>query len=683
MFSLNMLQKDATIRAQEEAYKALQTEYYNVINSTFWRRSQWLRNLINKVRGNKQAKLPEELLPTTHTVSPGVNIPRGRMSPEVMLEALKEFDVVSFDIFDTLILRNCKEPADVFNLIGLKLGQETFSKLRIEAEAQARENITEGEEREVTLREIYEILTKWLPMDMDDAMETEISTEVAICTANPFMKKVFDTLRAMGKGIVIVSDMYLSKEAIERILKGAGYFGYSKLYVSSEYKKSKATGTLYELVKEELGDKSVIHIGDNYQSDVINAQMADWSTYYYPRVKTIAGNRFNGCQSPVGSFYSGLAANRLCSEPLAHGVGYGHGYAYGGILSVGYVKWLDDFAKQQNADKILFLARDSEIFDVIYRKHINRIPSKYTVVSRFSMWQIVFHLHPEEYIRFFFYPRALQENTLVKDALTETGLDFLLDKMEEYGFTEETVLNKDAYKILREMIYDNKDVITDKFAPMRQAATQYFNECFGDSKKVLVSDVGWSGQILLHMRHFVKHVMHRDDIEIIGAYMANSISKNVNHYVNNGTMNAYLFAYGQNRDMSIPNDTWYGNTAVMCYEAMFSSVAPTLMLYKMGEDGKYQFQYGGETGEAAVINDLQLGILDFAYDYFKLINKLGMNFNITAADAFTPYETIAMDWPYLANVFGDFKEYADSLPRLGKTREQITIREIMQTRALL
>jgi hypothetical protein len=135
--------------------------------------------------------------------------------------------------------------------------------------------------------------------------------------------------------------------------------------------------------------------------------------------------------------------------------------------------------------------------------------------------------------------------------------------------------------------------------------------------------------------------------------------------------------------MSIPNDTWYGNTAVMCYEAMFSSVAPTLMRYRLLENGEPGFEYGLETGEADVINEIQRGILDFAYDWFKLSKETDIDFTITPADAFTPYEAIAMDWPYLERVFGDFKEYADSIPRLGKTRERITIREIMHNRALL
>ncbi len=165
--------------------------------------------------------------------------------------------------------------------------------------------------------------------------------------------------------------------------------------------------------------------------------------------------------------------------------------------------------------------------------------------------------------------------------------------------------------------------------------------------------------------------------------MASSINKNVNHYVNHGTLNAYLFSYGQNRDMYIPNDNTCGNTAVMCFDAMFSSTAPTLMLYSLGKDGHYSFIYGKETGEEDVITEIQQGILDFAEDWFKLNRQVAAKLIITPADAFAAYEHVAMDWPYLTSIFRDFKEYSDSIPRLGKTRDYITLRQIMRERGLL
>lgn len=686
MFKMSMIRKDLQLKEQEAQYKALQEEYFKVINSSFWRYTQWIRNIINIVRGTyrkdtvRQTNQPTAVtVPSTVVKKPAMDT---RARPEDVIKTMKDCDIISFDVFDTLILRNCDHPTDIFELVAARLGYESFYKLRVEAEEKVREKSV-GKEKEVSLSEIYDELCRWMKLDKEAAMQTEIDMELALCLPNPYMKKIFDTLRALGKTIIIVTDMYLPRTVIEKMLQKCGYFGYSEIYVSNELQKTKATGSMFAYINELHPDCSIIHTGDNYQSDVLNAQKNGWKTYYYPSARSVAQDALQNCESPAGSLYAGLCYNRLFAGLCDYSRGYMHGYAYGGLLSVGYCKWLEKFAMDNKADKILFLARDSEIFDVIFKKHIHSIDSKYVVVSRFSMWQIVFDIHTEEYIRFFFWSKASAEDTKIGDALAETGLAFLVDAVNAYDITADTILDKETYKTVREMIYDNRERISETFRPMRDAAEKYFTECFGDAKKVVVSDVGWSGQILLHMRHFVRDIMKRNDIEIIGAYMGTAINKNVNHYVNRGILNAYLFTYGQNRDMYIPNEELGGNTAVMCFEAMFSSVAPTLMLYGLDQDGKYAFVYGKETGEEKVINDIQHGIVDFADDWFRLNKQIGMDIPITPADAFATYEMIAMDWPYLASVVGDFKEYADSIPRLGKTRDCITLRQIMNERGLL
>lgn len=75
--------------------------------------------------------------------------------------------------------------------------------------------------------------------------------------------------REHGKRIVITSDMYLSKAFLSELLQKNGYGGYEELYVSCEYEKSKAEGSLYEVVKRAYPDTdSMIHVGDNPVSDV-------------------------------------------------------------------------------------------------------------------------------------------------------------------------------------------------------------------------------------------------------------------------------------------------------------------------------------------------------------------------------------------------------------------------------
>lgn len=48
------------------------------------------------------------------------------------------YDVLSFDVFDTLILRPFAEPSDLFILVGEELGIMDFCEIRKKAEEDAR-----------------------------------------------------------------------------------------------------------------------------------------------------------------------------------------------------------------------------------------------------------------------------------------------------------------------------------------------------------------------------------------------------------------------------------------------------------------------------------------------------------------------------------------------------------------
>ena len=72
-------------------------------------------------------------------------------------------DVVSFDIFDTLIKRNCFNPTDIFDIVEMKYNENyekkisKFREKRILAEKLARDKYKQYED--VTLKEIYECLS--------------------------------------------------------------------------------------------------------------------------------------------------------------------------------------------------------------------------------------------------------------------------------------------------------------------------------------------------------------------------------------------------------------------------------------------------------------------------------------------------------------------------------------------
>ena len=86
----------------------------------------------------------------------------GRVKPTVLARRLLEYDVISFDIFDTLILRTLSKPTDVFMSVGQELGMLNYTTMRREMELRLRDGKeAETGSREVTFEEIYEAMEKY------------------------------------------------------------------------------------------------------------------------------------------------------------------------------------------------------------------------------------------------------------------------------------------------------------------------------------------------------------------------------------------------------------------------------------------------------------------------------------------------------------------------------------------
>lgn len=180
---------------------------------------------------------------------------------KISIKTIPQNCIISFDVFDTLILRKTKSSREAFTQIN---DGTCFSVKRIFAEKKARKC---SKKEDVTLSDIY----KFLP-DYDE--NKEIEKEIEVCYANPKAMQVYNNLRKMGEKIVIVSDMYLSCETICTILKNAGYnIDDVPVYVSSEYGKTKHTGNLFKIVLKDYPGQKIIHVGDNVVSDYLSPML--------------------------------------------------------------------------------------------------------------------------------------------------------------------------------------------------------------------------------------------------------------------------------------------------------------------------------------------------------------------------------------------------------------------------
>lgn len=205
-----------------------------------------------------------------------------KTSVEVIVAELMDYDVVSFDIFDTLIRRLCNRPTDLFYIVGDRIGIRDFADKRIRAEQRAREEkLNHYGNSEVNIFDIYRCLIDDLEISIKECVNTELEVELDYCYADPFVSKVYDRLKNLDRRIIITSDMYLPSDMMQKLLDRCGYCNWSKLFVSCDEECNKHSGKLYRKISRELGTNRIIHIGDNLRADVLSARKEGWEARYY------------------------------------------------------------------------------------------------------------------------------------------------------------------------------------------------------------------------------------------------------------------------------------------------------------------------------------------------------------------------------------------------------------------
>jgi len=197
-------------------------------------------------------------------------------SQEQLLHKIQPFDIISFDVFDTLVRRSHFVP----DYAKLKLGQylveqgevkdaHTFVKARNDAEFSVRKQ--KQFKGDVSIFETYKQLGKEL--GWDDATwlryaDMEFAYDLDMIESKDEVVDVLNALIGQGKSVYIISDTYYSEHQIVLMLRKAGVTNGYQLYVSSELGLRKDSGTMWAFMKEHLANKgSFVHIGDNAVAD--------------------------------------------------------------------------------------------------------------------------------------------------------------------------------------------------------------------------------------------------------------------------------------------------------------------------------------------------------------------------------------------------------------------------------
>lgn len=345
-------------------------------------------------------------------------------------------NVISFDIFDTLIVRPFYKASDMFVLLNEEwielYGTRcilSFSEMRINAEKAARERIKESypQFEEITLEEIYKEFEFLYDVSQDILTvmkQKEVEMEIKFCKPREKIFELYEMARWMGKTVVAVSDMYLPREVIETILRNCGYKGFDKIYLSCEKRRTKASGGLFEIMLLDFGieGEECLHLGDNWISDCKSAQKFGIEAWRTAKPIDLLLNKVSDMNKEAkrgnfgsllernskGNFlryihaveYYGIRcmlaviANKIFDNPYVdyepntdfNRNPYNIGYMALGMHDFAIVQWL--IANSKNTAKIHFVARDGYLAKNIYevfQKYEKNIPeANYFYMSRKS-----------------------------------------------------------------------------------------------------------------------------------------------------------------------------------------------------------------------------------------------------------------------------------------------------------
>ncbi len=308
-----------------------------------------------------------------------------RKSEEELKKLIEQYDAVSFDLFDTLIMRKTLLPTDVFDMVENRLRAFQIPCPGFKEQRRAVE-IEEGG----TIYHIYEKMGRkfgWNDGQTQRALQTELELEKSVLLPRIKMIEMLRYASELGKKVSIISDMYLSADILDGLLKGMNISGYDKIYVSCDYGVGKSDGLFEYYLKDVQGSKC-LHIGDNEQADVkapLQYGIASYGIKSALELFQITNYRYvlSYCNTYNERCIMGLLLADILNNPFAlHGSAgiltldnlSAVGKLFGASLVIKYMLELRAYIQKNGSfDKIFFGARDGYLFQRVYENLRNSL----------------------------------------------------------------------------------------------------------------------------------------------------------------------------------------------------------------------------------------------------------------------------------------------------------------------
>lgn len=443
----------------------------------------------------------------------------------MLLPKTEDYKLISVDIFDTLLLRAVAKPIDLFEKVWIEAERQGVAKIsmypgeyvkfRVEMERRARLG---RQNREVTLSEIYEQYPDYIAYDLNQLMAVEIEMEKEYCYANYIIYEWLQRAKEQGCKLVLVSDMYLSRQVIKDILE-ANHINcslFDRIIISNEYRCNKQNGELFDVLFAQypnIRPQEMLHIGDNKNADYDQPLKKGMQAFHYNAIPEKLYSIFDYEKIRHNVPQPGLLSLRKIimdhtsykgDERTAYELG---SVVTGPVLSL-YVSWVCERMKQLGIHRIYPLMREGYLLGELLKKEADELGMELEVHPIYVSRKVTYVPSITEVNREEIENMIGARNLTIRESLHLMGL-------KEEQFAEITqyfdVKHKETHKIsygdstLKEYLIErflepeNVQIIESYIREERRKLVAYLKQEIGDFTNIATIDIGFFGRIQMWM----------------------------------------------------------------------------------------------------------------------------------------------------------------------------------------
>lgn len=465
-----------------------------------------------------------------------------------------QLQTVSLDIFDTLLAR-IDTPEQVQYAVCRAVAQRL--NLKTEAVWQARQQ-TERELRLKAQRHWFdpecrfgEWVNAWVQALVGHSdvelqrfiIETELEFELLALYVKPDVLPLLQWLSKQGLRVLAISDMYLERAHLLRLLRRKGLLNYfEQVHVSSESCLGKYSGRLFAAIRDELNINPATwaHVGDNPISDRRAAceqgiqgiwLLEKAAIRQREKQALIAQMAKRGSTWKGQHFFNALEQRMRALEPASDDFYYSYGRDVLGAAFSTFMLGLQERLTRKPVDKIFFVARDGYLFQQMYQTLPNKLPESYLYLSRkvITAASTADGLTHEQAKVAFYNPKQQGLRSVCKVyGLPEDSLRYLAAR---HGFRDmaQPIHDWNDPRLLALLAdQDVQDLIRPIGAEHRRLLEAYLEQSgFFEHKHIVLVDIGWNGTV----QKFLKQAFgHRADFPIINGYYFAFVPKLYNDF---------------------------------------------------------------------------------------------------------------------------------------------------------